>query len=82
MTELHGCKELLSDCFTGGLHFAGDLRSRAAAVDYLRCLVVNLDVWLEVEKNIRDYLPSQNVPDDQVQFEIETARRLLTPWLP
>ena len=82
MTELHGCKERLPDCFTDDFHFAGGLRSRAAAVDYLRCLVVNLDVWLEVEKNIRDYLRSQNVPDDQVQFEIETARRLLTPWLP
>ena len=82
MAELHGCKERLPDCFTDGFHFAGDLRSRAAAVDYLRCLVVNLDIWLEVEKNIRDYLRSQNVPYDKSHFEIETARRLLTPLLP
>ena len=82
MAELHGCKERLPDCFTDAFHFAGDLKSRAAAVDYLRCLVVNLDIWLEVEKNIRDYLRSQKVPDDQSHFEIETARRLITPWLP
>jgi len=82
MTEFRVCRELLPQCFTGGFHFAGDQKSQEGAVEYLRCLVENTDVWLEAEQHIRDYLRLQNVPDNQINSEIERARERIAPWLP
>jgi hypothetical protein len=76
------CKDILPACFDGAYRFAGDLRSREGAVEYLKCLIVKLDVWLEVEQDIEDYLRRRDVPEAQIKNEIEEAGRLLKPWLP
>ena len=76
------CKDMLPACFDGAYHFASDLRSREGAVEYLKCHVVKLDDWLKVQQDIQDYLRSRDVPEAQIKTEIETAGKLLEPWLP
>jgi hypothetical protein len=74
------CKEYLADCFAG-YNFAGDPISRLNAIEYLRCCVENHVTWVEVEKDIREYLRHMKANDAEIQRQLGRANSRLAVWL-